>query len=85
MTDVPVALDDPLATREALVNDIVGRMPERHRRILLSFERGEPDWSLLGVEGAAELPAIRWRQHNLDKLGREQRQRVVDQLAGVWG
>jgi predicted nucleotidyltransferase component of viral defense system len=84
MTEVPVSLDDLLAAREAVVKDVVGGMPEQHRRFLLSFERGEPDWPLLGVEGADKLPAIRWRQHNLDTLGREQRQRLVDQLARVW-
>jgi Nucleotidyl transferase AbiEii toxin, Type IV TA system len=55
MTAEPITLDELLAARDALVADIVGRMPEAHRRFLVTFECGEPDWSLLGVAGAADL------------------------------
>ena len=71
MTEQPVSLDELIAAREALIADIVGKMPNSHRRFLVSFERGEPDWALLGVRGAAELPAVKWRQQNLDKLPRK--------------
>jgi hypothetical protein len=43
-------------------------MPEAHRRFLISFERGEPEWNLLGVADVADLPTVLWRQHNLDTL-----------------
>ena len=39
----------------------------------VSFERGDPDWSLLPPEGVASLPAVRWRQQNLDKLDADAR------------
>lgn len=68
MTRDPVELADLLAARAALIKSIVGDMPADHRKFLISFERGEPDWNLLGVPNAAELPAVRWRQQNLDKL-----------------
>jgi hypothetical protein len=55
-------------------------MPDDHRRFLISFERGNPDWSLLGVEGAADLPAVRWRQQNLNKLEAEARAALVARL-----
>ena len=38
----PVAVDVLERTREALVSDIVGNMPDHHRRFLVSFENGEP-------------------------------------------
>ena len=40
----PVALDDLVGTREALIAASMGRMPDAHRRFLLSFEAGAPDW-----------------------------------------
>ena len=66
-----------------MVRKIVGNMPNAHRRFLLSFEQGEPDWDLLGLTGAPDLPAVRWRQHNLDSLSKTRRQRLVDHLARV--
>jgi hypothetical protein len=43
-------------------------MPKAHREFLIGFKRGQPDWSLLGVPGAAELPVVRWKQLNFDRL-----------------
>lgn len=83
MTRQPVALDDLLAAREALISEIVGSMPDAHRRFLLAFERGEPDWSTVGLEAAANLPAVRWRQQNLDSLSAEKRGTLVKQLQEV--
>ena len=80
MTSEPVALDALLAARDALVADIVGRMPDAHRQFLVSFERGAPEWPLLGIDGAAALPAILWRQRNLDILEADRRAHLVAQL-----
>ncbi|HXZ01048.1 MAG TPA: nucleotidyl transferase AbiEii/AbiGii toxin family protein [Stellaceae bacterium] len=86
MTAEPVTLDQLLVAREALIADIVGIMPEPHRRFLLAFERGEPAWPLLGVAGAANLPAVRWRQQNLDKLSAAARAKLVANLeAALYG
>ena len=85
MTNEPVALDELLATREALIAEIVGNMPDEHRRFLVSFERGEPDWSLLALDDVADLPAVRWRQQNLDKLDEAARKSLVARLEEVLG
>jgi len=58
-------------------------MPNAHRQFLLAFERGEPDWPALNLEAGAELPAVRWRQQNLDGLKAEKRQALVRQLEEV--
>lgn len=55
-------------------------MPEEHRRFLISFERGEPDWPSLGLDHVPDLPAVRWRQLNLDKLRGEDRGNLVANL-----
>jgi predicted nucleotidyltransferase component of viral defense system len=83
MTEEPVARDELIAAREALIAEIVGQMPDSHRKFLVSFERGEPDWALLDVPGAAELPAVKWRQLNLDKLPAKKRAELVEALERV--
>ena len=85
MTDHPVTPDELIAAREAATTGVVGNMPHDHRRFLLSFERGEPEWSLLGLDGVAELPAVRWRQQNLDKLGAVERAALVAGLEEALG
>ena len=83
MTDAPVSRDELIAAREALIADIVGKMPAAHRKFLISFEEGEPDWSLLGLANVQDLPAVRWRQQNLDKLSPEKRAALVAQLRQI--
>lgn len=83
MTEEPVSRDELIAAREALIAEIVGKMPDSHRRFLVSFERGEPDWALLDVPGTAELPAVKWRQLNLDKLPAKKRAELVEALEKV--
>jgi predicted nucleotidyltransferase component of viral defense system len=83
MTEKPISRDELIAAREALISEIVGKMPDSHRRFLISFERGAPAWTLLGVPGAAELPAVKWRQQNLDKLSKDKRAELVEALEKV--
>lgn len=80
MTEEHVPLETLVETRGALIQEIVGRMPDAHRRFLIGFERGEPDWSLLELEGIQALPAVRWRQLNLDKLDGSARSKLVANL-----
>ena len=49
----------------------------------MSFEAGRPDWSLIDVPQAAELPAVRWRQENLDKLDHHRRKALLDGLGAA--
>jgi len=83
MTLEPVTLDELLAARETLIADIVGKMPRAHRKFLISFERGKPDWDLLNVPHARDLPAVKWRQLNLDKMTAEKRAKLISQLEAV--
>jgi len=83
MTDTAVTVGDLAGAREVLIAAIVGEMPEAHRRFLVSFERGNPEWDLLEVAGAMELPAVRWRQQNLDRLTADARKDLVSGLEAV--
>jgi predicted nucleotidyltransferase component of viral defense system len=83
MTADVISLEALTDAREALIGAIVKEMPEQHRHFLISFERGAPDWSLLGIPDAHELPAIRWRQTNLDKLADKEREKLVSALQAV--
>lgn len=77
MTRQSIELNELLAAREALVSAIIGSMPDSHRRFLTAFERGEPEWRELDLEAAAQLPAVRWRQQNLDSIDVEKRAKLV--------
>ncbi len=83
MTEAPVTLDDLLQAREDLIADIVGNMPAAHRRFLISFKQGTPEWALLELPGVEKLPAVRWRLQNLARLDKNKRDGLVTRLRGV--
>ena len=80
MTEVPVALDALVGAREELIADVVGRMPDAHKRFLLSFETGAPEWSLLDAPNVERLPAVQWRLENLARLDGRRRSELVADL-----
>lgn len=80
MTLAPVALDELLAAQEAIIDIMVGQMPDPHRRFLLGFKQGEPNWSLLGLPQVAQLPAVLWKQQNLARLPDAQRAELMANL-----
>jgi hypothetical protein len=71
----PISLQAPL--HEQLIAEVVGKMPVDHRKFLLGLKRGEPDWKLLGVPGAEELAAVRWKLQNLAKIDKEKRAELI--------
>ncbi|MES1200365.1 MAG: nucleotidyl transferase AbiEii/AbiGii toxin family protein [Pseudomonadota bacterium] len=85
MTDEPVTLADLEQAHTDLVRVIVGEMPDNHRRLLLSVEKGEPDWSLLGLDKVQNLPAVLWRLQNIRTLSAERRAANAEGLARVLG
>lgn len=83
MTETPVSLEELVQAREDLIADIVGQMPPAHRRFLLSFKKGEPDWNLIGLPGIDALPAVRWRLQNLANIEAGKREALLADLRKV--
>jgi len=64
----PFTYDDHLATFERLVEALRGSLTDDDRAFLLSFEAGEPDWSLFPIAALAALPAPRFKLLNIRKF-----------------
>jgi predicted nucleotidyltransferase component of viral defense system len=83
MTTEPVPLEELLAAREALIDVMVGQMPDAHRQFLLSFKQGPAAWTLLNLPGVHALPAVQWKQQNLDTLSPDKRSALAAALEAV--
>lgn len=84
MTTAPVQIEDLIATREEMIEIVVGQMPKEHREFLIGVERGDVRWQLADLQEVAELPAIRWKLSNLDKVQPDRRETFAANLAGIW-
>ncbi len=80
MTAEPVSLGALEKARADLLAALHARFGEREKEFLLSFKRGEPRWELLGVAHAPDLPAVRWKLHNLGRMDAARRRQAVADL-----
>jgi predicted nucleotidyltransferase component of viral defense system len=68
MTREPVELEELRATWERLIGDIRSRFDANVTDFLLSLHDTAPDFNAIGLPQAAELPAVRWKLQNLQRL-----------------
>ena len=83
MTEADISLETLISARRTLVEDIRAGLTEAHKAFLLSFYRREPQWDLLAVAGVDQLPAVKWREINLDRAGKNTRVAIVRKLEEI--
>ena len=85
MTFEKVECEDLASVRPMMLIELQKHFTERDHAFLMSFKRGQPDWALFDYPNAADLPAIRWKLQNINKLAKNQakHQEQLDKLKQV--
>jgi len=83
MTNEEVSYDELLEVRSKLVDLIRGILTQDEKKFLLLFKKGEPNWKLLGIEGVENLPAVRWKLINIQKIDKSKREDLIGKLRNV--
>lgn len=76
MTTAPIAVEALLKSRERLLLRVAGWLDGPSCAFLRSVEGEQPDFGLIGLPHAAELPAVRRKLHNLAQ--RTEAKRLAD-------
>jgi predicted nucleotidyltransferase component of viral defense system len=71
MTYIPFLYEDYVNTRTELIKKLRELLTENDKKLILSFESGNPDWSLFPIPIIKDLPAINWKLLNIQKLIQE--------------
>ena len=83
MTFEPISLLDLEGTLSQLIQKIHGALTDTDRRFLVSFKKGEADWSVFPIPDVERLPAIQWKMLNLNRMDRTKRQKAIIKLEKV--
>lgn len=83
MTRDPVSLEELTDARERLIATIHAMLTDDDRAFLLSVKGREPDWERLGLEGVADLPAVKWKLHNLARMSADKHAAAFARLQEV--
>jgi predicted nucleotidyltransferase component of viral defense system len=79
MTRENVPLADLEATRSTTLAELPRILSRNQREFLLGLVRGEPRWGLMPFHHLAELPAVRWKVQNLEKLRARNKRKFASQ------
>ena len=80
MTTEDVALESLIDIQNTLPNQVLAALTDNHRKFLIGFKSGNPDWSLLPFDHIRNLPAVRWKQQNLEKMSSVKKEKAIEKL-----
>lgn len=80
MTMIPISLEELIETRKNLISTIKKSLTDKDKNFLLSFKKGNPDWSLIDFSSVDKLPAVVWKMHNINKMTKEKNQEQYEKL-----
>jgi predicted nucleotidyltransferase component of viral defense system len=84
MSELPFTYKDFETTRNILINEINSSLTQSDRNLLVSITQGMPDWSLFTHGHISDLPAIKWKLMNIEKMKSSKRDEMVKLLKNIW-
>lgn len=83
MTSYEVSLAELEDVQRKVRDELPKQLDEGERRFLVSLVSNAPDWSLIGIPHLKDMPAIRWKLTNLERLKRENKSKFAEQSAAL--
>lgn len=80
MTEDDVSLDELIHTREILVKKINNSLKYNERQFILSVKKGEPEWGLMNLDNIRNLPGVRWKLKNIERMSKIKHQEALNKL-----
>lgn len=83
MTSYEVSLAELEDVQREVREELPRQLNEAERQFLISLVSNAPDWSLIDVPHLKDMPAIRWKLTNLERLQRENKSKFAEQSAAL--
>ena len=85
MAAIPTTHKELKDIREHLPKLLLNSFSENERIFLIQLKSGNPDWSLLPIDGIDNLPGIQWKLRNINKIPEEKKKEQLNKLKQVLG
>lgn len=79
MTRENISLAELETTRAETFAELPKLLTANQREFLLSMVRARPRWELMPFKRLPDLPAVRWKLHNLERLKARNKRKFADQ------
>ena len=78
-----VSLETLIQTRLDLIEQIHEKLSDDDKIFILSIKAGMPKWELFAYPEAQNLPAVKWKLHNLSKMSKEKQKIATIKLEKI--
>lgn len=88
MSDVDFNYTDYEEARANLITQVNAALTDTDKNFILSFEDGNPDWSICSAGDLSSYPSVKWKLQNIEKLKKsnpQKHQQVIDKLRNYFG
>jgi len=83
MTTQAITVDELIVIPEQLITRLKAHFTQQDFDFLLSFKSGKPDWELAPDSNIANLPAVKWKLININKMSMDKKALALDKLTHV--
>lgn len=83
MTAVSVTLSELEETQRKVIEELPKQLDYEEQRFLVSLVSNKPDWTLLGIPHLQDLPGVRWKLMNIDKLQHTNKAKFDEQITAL--
>jgi len=83
MTKETVSLKALIDTREKLVSELKQKLTQEDKDFLISFKKGDPNWTYYDVKDFQDFPSIKWKLRNIQLMTREKKQKALVHLEKI--
>ncbi len=80
MTKDPISLQELTNTQERMLNALKANFTQNDYEFLMSFKRGDPDWSIAPHQHIQDLPAVKWKLINIRKMSQKKHAESITKL-----
>jgi len=84
ITFYPITLDELNHARKELVNRLLSDLTESEKQFIISVKSKKPEWDLIEVEHIKDLPAVKWKLLNLEKMDKKSHEKALSKLIKIF-
>lgn len=83
MTFDAISLEELNTIPDLMVRALKAQFTQRDYDFLMSFKRGQPDWSLAPEDQIQHLPAVKWKLQNIERIPKDKHPQALAKLDAV--
>ena len=83
MVQVEIDLDELVACRKKLIDEINNSLTNTDKDFLISFVLNKPDWTKVCDGKIKDYPAVKWKLMNQEKMSKDKHKKYVEKVKNI--